>query len=416
MELQYGKGSVDVDLPEKNLLDVLQLNQSECRPLRELLKESITHPCGASRLIELLRKNRPADVVILVSDRTRSISHYGEILTFLVSEIIDAGVDEKNIEFVVALGTHRKHTAEEQKALYGELVSDFRFSYHDCYENCISTGTTSTGLDVQVNKRVRDADFVIATGKINFHYMAGFSGGRKAVLPGICSYATIRNNHCKLRRAGVALGALQKNIIAQEMDEAARLFGLDYILNVVETSDNRTAKVFCGPPEYAFTEGVDYFKTQRSVAVAEKADCAIVSAGGYPYDKTLYASHKSLNSVVRTVKKGGVVVLIAQCCEGVGNKAFMKNMRENSCDTLLNCSEDTIEIGGHRAFVTAQLLKDHKVYVLSDLEPDILEQMSFIPIRSVDEGLKHIQREYGEKFTAYVVPEGTSILPVMNGK
>lgn len=416
MELQYGKGSVDVDLPEKNLLDVLQLNQSECRPLRELLKESITHPCGASRLIELLRKNRPADVVILVSDRTRSISHYGEILTFLVSEIIDAGVDEKNIEFVVALGTHRKHTAEEQKALYGDLVSDFRFSYHDCYENCISTGTTSTGLDVQVNKRVRDADFVIATGKINFHYMAGFSGGRKAVLPGICSYATIRNNHCKLRRAGVALGALQKNIIAQEMDEAARLFGLDYILNVVETSDNRTAKVFCGPPEYAFTEGVDYFKTQRSVAVAEKADCAIVSAGGYPYDKTLYASHKSLNSVVRTVKKGGVVVLIAQCCEGVGNKAFMKNMRENSCDTLLNCSEDTIEIGGHRAFVTAQLLKDHKVYVLSDFEPDTLEQMSFIPIRSVDEGLKHIQREYGEKFTAYVVPEGTSILPVMNGK
>ncbi len=416
MELQYGKGSVHVDLPDENVSDVLQLKHAECRPLHELLKESITHPCGAPRLSKLLRRNKPTDVVILVSDRTRSISRYSEILSFVAGEIVDAGVDEKNMEFVVALGTHRKHTAEEHTVLYGNLVSDFRFSYHDCHRNCISIGTTSTGLDVQVNKRVRDADFVIATGKINFHYMAGFSGGRKAVLPGICSYATIRNNHCKLRRAGVALGALQNNIIAREMDEAARLFGLDYMLNVVETSDNRTAKFFCGAPECAFTEGVDYFKVQRSITVAERADCAFVSAGGYPLDKTLYTSHKSLNSVVQTVKKGGAVVLVAQCCEGVGNEAFMKNMRENSCDALLTCSEDTIEIGGHRAFVTAQLLKDYRVYVLSDIEPDILEQMKFIPIRSIDECVKHIRRERGDKFTAYIVPEGTSILPVMNGK
>jgi nickel-dependent lactate racemase len=416
MELQYGKGSVHIDFPEKNVRDVLQLKHTDCRPLHELLTESVTHPCGASRLSKLLRSNKPTDVVILVSDRTRSIAHYSEILTFLVGEIVDAGVDEKNIEFVVALGTHRAHTHEENSALYGALVSDFRFSNHDCHQHCVSIGTTSTGLDVQVNKRVRDADFVIATGKIDFHYMAGFSGGRKAVLPGIASYATIRNNHCKLRRAGVAFGALQKNIIAEEMAEAARLFGLGYVLNVVETSDNRTAHVYCGAPECAFAEGVAYFTTQRSVAVTEKVDCVIVSAGGYPHDKTLYASHKSLNSVVRAVDKGGAVVLVAQCCEGVGNEAFMRNMRENSCDTLLTCNENTIEIGGHRAFVTAQLLTDYKVYVLSDLDPDILEQMHFIPIRSVDECIKHLQREHGEHFRTYVVPEGRSILPVINGK
>jgi nickel-dependent lactate racemase len=416
MQLKYGNSSVDIDLQGKNVLDVLQLEPSECRPWQDLVKESITHPCGTSRLSERLHRNKPGDVVILVSDRTRSIAHYSDILKFLAAEIVDAGVDEKNIEFVVALGTHRKHTADEQNALFGNLVSDFRFSYHDCHSNCVSLGTTSTGLDVQVNKRVRDADFVIATGKINFHYMAGFSGGRKAVLPGICSYATIRNNHCKLKRAGVAFGMLDKNIIAQEMDEAAQLFGLDYILNVVETADNKTAKIFCGMPACAFADGVEYFKTQRSVAVTEKADCAIVSAGGYPYDKTLYLSHKALNSIAGTVKKRGVVVLVAQCCEGVGNEAFMKNMRENSCDTLLACSEDRIEIGGHRAFVTAQFLKDYKVCVLSDLEPDILEQMNFTPVRSVDECMKRMQREHGEQFTAYVVPSGTTILPVMNGK
>ena len=123
-----------------------------------------------------------------------------------MSEIVDAGIDEKNIEFVVALGTHRKHTPQENKLLYEALFSDFRFSFHDCHNNLISIGRTSTGLEVQVNKRVRNADFVIATGKINFHYMAGFSGGRKAILPGISSYETIKSNHCKLRRDGVTLG------------------------------------------------------------------------------------------------------------------------------------------------------------------------------------------------------------------
>ncbi len=415
MELQYGKGSVNVNIPERNVSGVLQLTQFTCRPLPELLKASILNPVGDNRLIEVLRKNKPHDVVILVSDRTRSISHYAEILKFLVNEIVDAGVDEKNIEFMVALGTHRQHTLDEQKALYEDLVSDFHFSYHDCRANCVFIGKTSTGLEVCVNKRVRDADYVIATGKINFHYMGGFSGGRKAVLPGISSYATIRNNHCKLRREGVAIGVLENNIIAQEMDEAARLFGLDYILNVVETPDNRTTGVFCGNYQFAFQEGVAFFKRQRTVAVPGKVDCAIVSAGGYPHDRTFYISHKSLNSAARTVRKGGSIVLVAQCSEGVGNEQFMRHLQEKSCDALLSCSEENIEIGGHRAFVTAKLLKDYTVYVVSDLESDVLRQMNFIPMKSIDECMEQIQQEHGETFTVYVVPEGVSLLPMVNG-
>ncbi len=413
MELKFGNSLVHIDIAKKNVLRELKLEKSVLRPLDELLKESILNPIGKPRLLTLMRKNRPRDVVIIISDRTRSISNYSKILKFLVGEIVDAGVEEKNIEFVVALGTHRKHTVQENKSLYEDLVTDFRFSFHDCHSNVVSIGRTSTGLEVQVNKRVRNADFVIATGKINLHYMAGFSGGRKSILPGICSYTTIRNNHCKLRRDGVTLGEIHDNVIAQEMDEASRLFGVDYLLNVVETQKNETAQIFCGDAAFAFEQGLDYFRAMCSLMLPEKADCAFISSGGYPKDKTFYHSHKSLNSVINAVKKGGSLVLISQCREGIGNDKFMRYMLDNDLTGLLNCPEIDIEVGGHRAFVTAKILHDYKVYVLSSLAAGQLRRMNFIPVRDGNEAINYIRRDYGNEFTAYIVPDGSSILPVV---
>jgi nickel-dependent lactate racemase len=415
MNLKYGKDFVNVNISSNNLLETLAYKDGSVEPLAELLKKGIVNPIGKPRLRDLLRKNKPHDLVIIVSDITRSIANYSKILNFLVSEIIDTGIDEKNIEFVVALGTHEKHTEEQNKQLYGNLVSDFRFSFHDCYNNLASLGKTSTGLEVQVNKRVKDADFVIATGRINFHYMAGFSGGRKAILPGISSYETIRGNHCKLRRKGVGVGRIEKNIIPQEMAEAARLFGLDYILNVVETPDHETAQIFCGDLESAFDEGVSYFKSKRSLKISEKADCIIVSAGGYPYDKNFYLSHKVLNTMIEAVKIGGSIVLIAQCGEGFGNEKFLNHMLENNPEGLLHYPEEKIEIGGHRAFVTSKILRDYKIYVLSELDPDVLSKMNFIPIKELNSCIIQIKQHYGQSFKVYIVPDGRNIMPVLNG-
>lgn len=415
MQLKYGNDLINFEIPPKNTLGLLKPRHNSIKPLGELLKDSILNPIGKLRLKDLLRKNRPGDVIIIVSDITRSIANYSKVLKFLVGEIVDAGIDENNIEFMVALGTHPRHTPEENELLYGELLNDFRFSFHNCYDNLISIGKTNTGLEVQVNKRVRNADFVIATGRINFHYLAGFSGGRKAILPGISSYGTIRRNHCKLRRDGVAYGETQKNIISQEMDEASRLFGFDYLLNVVETPEKKTARVFCGNPVFAFEEGVKFFKSKRVSNISEKADCVIISAGGYPRDKTFFFSHKSINGTINAIKKGGAIILIAQCIEGFGNEKFLQYMLKNNLDELLNCSEEKIEIGGHRAFVTAKILKDYKVYVLSDLESETLSQMNFIPIKNLNEGFSKIKKDYGEEFKAYIFPDGKTVLPVLNG-
>ncbi|HEC78119.1 MAG TPA: nickel-dependent lactate racemase [candidate division WOR-3 bacterium] len=413
MQLKYGKGVVELELPPDNLLGVLQMENKPVEPLDDIFKESIMNPIGRPRLKKLLHQNKPGDVVVLVSDKKRSITDYPRILEFIAAEIIDAGIDEKNIEFIVALGTHEPHSPEDNRRLYGGITADFNFVNHDCRGELVSVGKTGTGLEVLVNRRARQADFVIATGKINFHYLAGFSGGRKSILPGIAGYETIRENHSKLREDNILPGNMENNIIAREMAEAAHLFGIDYIFNVVETPDRSTARVFCGDMKYAFKEGVEFFLTQRRSFIDQKADCVITSPGGYPADGNFFLSHKVVNNSLNAAKKGGAFILVAQCQDGFGNEKFLDYMLNNDIDGLLNYPRERIEIGGHRAFVTAKILKEHRIYVLSELEPEILKRMGFIPLNDINQGINEIKKKSGDDFKAYVIPNGNAVLPVL---
>ncbi|MGD9379349.1 MAG: nickel-dependent lactate racemase [candidate division WOR-3 bacterium] len=415
MDLRYGKGSITIQTPPGFLGSVVPRVEM-VKPASAILKDSFTNPVGKPLLRELIRKNRPADVVIVVSDRTRKIANYDAIIRFLVSELVDAGVQEQNIEFIVALGTHRPHRDEENRERYGTLVDDFRFTQHDCQRDLVSLGKISSGLDVRVNRRVQEADFVIATGRVDFHYMAGYSGGRKSILPGVAAYDTIRNNHQKLVRGGVWIGNTDGNIIAQEMAEAADLLGVDYLLNAVETPEGETAQVFCGHHVHAFQQAVEYLYTARRVRINAAAECVIISAGGYPNDKDFYHTHKSMNLAMATLKQNGSIILVGQCEEGFGNDKFMQLMLDNRIEDLLRYPEEKIDVGGHRAFLTARMLRSHRVYALTDLDPDKLRRIHFIPIESVAQGVEAAQKEHGRDMRTLVVPNGKVVLPLLNGK
>lgn len=414
MDLRYGKGTVSFE-PPPGLLDVAVPESHAVNALDALLKEGLMKPVGHSTLKTVIRANRPGDVVILVSDITRKIANYEGILRFLVAELVDAGVDEKNINFVVALGTHRPHSAEENSLLYGRLCDDFSFVQHDCHRDLKVIGKTSTGLEVSVNRRVADADFVIATGRIGFHYLAGFSGGRKSILPGVASYETIRNNHKKLLRNGVSVGDIRNNIIAQEMAEAAGLLDADYLLNVVETPERETEKVYCGHPAHAFEGAVEYFTGRRRSWIPQRADCVIVSAGGYPNDRDFYHTHKSMNLALCALKENGSIILVGQCGEGFGNEKFMRLMLEHKIDELLECPEDRIELGGHRAFLTAKILKHHRVFAYTDLDPSKVRELNFVPIGDIRMGIDAVKKERGDDFKTIVVSNGLEVLPSLNG-
>lgn len=412
MQIPYGAQVIDISIPAANILNVIEHPAMEIEPFDAIVKDRIMQPIGKPRLKEMFRKNRPGDVVILVSDRQRSIAHYPRLLEYIISEIVEGGVDEKNISFMIAHGTHRSHQPEENEILYGDLPKKFPFLGHDCHGQFVTIGKTSSGLEISINRRVHEADFFLATGKIDFHYLAGFSGGRKAVLPGVSSYETIRGNHSKLRREGVAYGFLENNIIHQEMDEAARLSGLDYICNIIETPEGETAGLFCGDPGFAFDEGVRVFFNTRKQLISRRADCAIVSSVRCSKDETFYFAHKSLNSVRHAVKKGGIIILVAACRNGIGNEEFQHFMKEKSLEELIAYPEDNIQVGGHRAFQTAQLLHDYRVLVVSDIAPQQLEMMHFIAMRSAHEAVSYVRREFGPDFSCYVIPSGTAVFPL----
>ncbi|UCD19334.1 MAG: nickel-dependent lactate racemase [candidate division WOR-3 bacterium] len=415
MDLKYGKGSIRFE-PPPGMMGVVEPRTAEVRPVRVLLKESFSSPVGQAALGRALRRNKPGDVVIIVSDITRKISNYEEILSFLVAELVDAGVDEKNISFVVALGTHRRHTDSESSQLYGRLRDEFSFLEHDCHRDLVPLGQTSTGLEVSINRRVQEADFVIATGRVGFHYLAGYSGGRKSILPGVAAYETIRSNHSKLVRNGVFVGKREGNIIAEEMADAGRLLAVDFLLNVVEASDRETARIFCGHHEHAFDEAVKYLIRTRGSRIPELADCAIVSAGGYPGDRDFYHTHKAINLAMLCLNRHGSIILAGECAEGFGNEKFMELMLNNELNELIHHPEEKIEVGGHRAYLTAKILKDHRVYVCADLDPVILKRMKFTPVQNIQQGIDAVVRENGSDLKTLVVPDGAAVLPLFNGR
>lgn len=415
MDLRYGKGMISIKTPP-GFLGSLEPRVSAVRSLDILLKERFCQPVGQVRLKELIRKNKPGDIVIIVSDKTRKIANYEQILRFMLGELVDAGIDEKHIEFVVALGTHHAHSDEENRHQYGKLVGAFRFTQHNCHSELVSLGKTTTRLDVQVSRRVHDADFVIATGRVDFHYLAGYSGGRKSVLPGIASYETIRNNHKKLMRQGVCVGQLDGNVIAQEMAEACDLLGIDYLINVVETPDGDTAQLFVGHQTHAFHEAVQYFSRARQVSIREPADCVIVSAGGYPNDRDFYHTHKSINLAMSALKENGSIILIGKCQGGFGNEKFMELMLGNKVDQLVDFPEEKIDVGGHRAFLTARILKRHRVFAVTDLDAEMVRKIHFVPVESVEQAIGEVMKTYGDGMKTIIVPNGKAVLPLLNGK
>ncbi len=412
MRLKYGKGNVDIDLPKEHVIGVLHADSIAARPINDVLKASVMEPIGKDRLSSIVRKNRPGDVLIIVSDQSRSIANYSLILEFLVSELIDAGINEKNIEFLIACGTHEPHDKTINEKIYGNIARNFNIISHDCLGETKKIGTTSTGLDVFINRRACEADFVIATGKINFHYIAGFSGGPKSILPGIAAYSTIRDNHCKLRRPGVGFGEQLRNIVAQEIKEAAELFSLDYIVNVIENVKNETSNILWGDPVAAFKCGMAEFLEPRSPSTHELADCCIVSAGGYPADRDFFFGHKAVNSCLGILKPGGAIILIAQCADGFGNGKFYNYLHNNSLDVLLEYPEEKIEVGGHRAFVTAKIIKEHEIMVYSALDSASLSRLGFRVISKIDQIHPILLDKFGDKYRLNFIDNGKSVLPV----
>lgn len=420
IKLKYGEGFQTLNLEEKNILSVLELSTSrkKIENLKEEIKKVLNNPIAMPPLKNIIGEKKPKNVVIIVEDITRPNPNYREILAPLVEELNNAGLPDEKIKFVIAYGTHRHHSDEENKRLYGEdLLKRFEFINHNCdAPDLISLGKLSTGNELWINKDVADTDFLIATGNIETHSFAGYGGGRKAILPGVSGRKTITKNHSKVCREGTEIGKLKNNPIHDEMLEAAHRVASTkpfFILNVIRNSKKEIVDIVAGNFEKAFFAGIKIAQELYSVSVSQKAEVIISSCGGYPKDINLYQAQKTVTASAEVTKEEGTIVLLAECRDGVGQPVFEKWLKKHHLDEILHKKEEDIEVEGHRAYLTAKILKKCEVIVVSSLAKELVEEMHFTYMKDLNDALNYIKKKHGDNFKTYIIPNGAAILPVL---
>jgi len=414
IKLRYGEEHKIVEIPDKNVLGILEMEYIEaCAHPEEHINKQLNSPIGSPPLLRLLIEKDPKNILIIVSDITRP-GPFALMMETLIKTLLSYNIDSKCISCIIANGTHRKMTETEMRYHYGDWVVDnFSIENHDCRaDNLVNLGEMASGNKLLINKKVAEADFLITLGVISPHYFAGFSGGRKSILPGICGYETVRHNHSNIVHNYATLGKLDNNKIHLEMAEAAAKVDVDFTLQAVVNYKKELIQCFAGALDQAFYEGVQFFKEHNSVKYSQKADALIVSAGGYPKDINFYQSQKALNNTIELVKEGGTIILVSECRENMGQDEMEKQLRNvQTIDELFMVDQKDIQIGGHRAFATGKLLKQADILVVSSMDTELVKAVHFTPAESIEEALEFIKDKEGEEFSCYIVPNGSMFFP-----
>ncbi|MEA3453554.1 MAG: nickel-dependent lactate racemase, partial [Candidatus Caldatribacteriota bacterium] len=383
MKLKYGKEEIRLPIEDKNIIKILNLEKQEVllnpeNKLRELLKNPINSPS----LRELIFQKKAGKILIIVNDITRP-TPYETILPPLLDELRQIGIKKENIIFIIATGIHRSNSPEEIKEIFGEnIFSAYKFINHDCDDPYLKDlGKLKSGNKLWVNPIISDTDFIITTGVIVPHYFAGFSGGRKSILPGICGRNTIETNHANMVHSDARAGNLKGNPVHQEMQEAAEKVGVDFNINVVTDENHKIVEIVAGELLTSWQYGVEVCKQIYICPIKKKAEIVIASAGGYPKDINVYQAQKALNNAYQAIKPGGIIILLAECLEGYGEATFEKWIEEaNTPDDIIKRLKNKFVLGGHKAYAIAKLTKEAEVILISSLPSDKVRKLFFIPM------------------------------------
>lgn len=408
----FGKGYKEFDIDEKNILKELRQNEVKVNLTGEAeVRRALENPIGTGRLFEIVKPGEK--IVIITSDITRPMPSR-VVLPPLLEELSKAGVSFEDITIVFALGSHRKHTEEEKKYLVGEDV----FNKISCIDSdpsdCIHMGITSRGTPVDIFSVVAKADRRICLGNIEFHYFAGYSGGAKAIMPGVSTRAAIQSNHSAMVKNEARAGAIDDNPVRLDIEEVVNFVPVDFILNVVLDEKKNIIKAVSGHHIHAHRVGCNFLDSLYKIEIPEKADIVITTPGGYPKDINLYQAQKALDNAKHAVKDGGIVILLASCTEGLGEEVFERwILNAESPDSLIKDIQENFELGGHKAAAIALVQKKAKIFMVSNLNHEFVKNLFMEPFSDMNEAIQKALHELGENAKVLLMPYGGSTLPVV---
>lgn len=417
--LPYGRGQVPLEVEDGHLAGVLRSGIHGYRPPKgavELVRESIENPIGSPRLRELAAGKRK--ITVIASDHTRPVPSR-VIMPLLLAEI-RAGNPDAEVTILVATGLHRATTVDELAGKFGdEIMARERIVVHDCDDaaNLVSLGRLPSGGDLIVNRLAVESDLLVSEGFIEPHFFAGFSGGRKSVLPGIASRATVMYNHNSgfIAHPRARTGMLDGNPIHEDMLFAARAAKLAFVVNVVIDAAHEPIFSVAGDCEAAHRAGCGFLSSKCQVE-AVPADIAVSTNGGYPLDQNIYQSVKGMTAAEATVKPGGVIVMFASASDGHGGASFHRTFRDESDiermmrTFLARRPEETI-VDQWEAQILARILLKARVVFVSDCDEQTVRDMHMIPARSAEEAMAMAKELVGRPdYTVAVVPDGVSVI------
>jgi len=413
VELPYGTSSIKVDVPE-NARVVIPEEMPGIPDERAEIRRALDNPIGSTSLSNLARGK--SDAVIVINDITRPVPSE-LMLEEMLQDLSQAGIKEDNVTVVIATGNHRPNDDEEIRAMIGrDLASRLRVVNHDCDNKSLLTdlGQTDMGLPVWINTLVASASFKIVTGLIMPHHAAGYSGGRKSILPGVAGLETLNRHHSlPIRPYHPALGWMKGNPFHEEAVKVARSVGVDFILNVVKNACGQMVAAVAGDLEAAHEHGVSLCEKSWQLNLPNSYDIVIVSPGGFPRDIDLHQSQKAMSAAEMVIEKDGVIVLVAECRDGIGKYADWLKQADSPREVIerFECEGFTRDHSS-KAFMCARALEHYRVYFhCRGIDAKELEQMFFRAVPSVQEAVDKAVEEKGADARVLVLPQAVSCVP-----
>ncbi|MDY4489786.1 MAG: nickel-dependent lactate racemase [Candidatus Faecousia sp.] len=420
IKIPYYTSSLDLHIQEENLEAVINAKTDDYDPGKsetELVEEALANPIGTLPLRELARGKKK--VTLVTSDHTRAVPSK-LTLPILLREIREGNPDA-DITILIATGLHRPTTEAEQRRMFGDaIVDNEKIVVNEAFkdEDFAYVRGLPSGAELWVNKVALDCDLLITEGFIEPHFFAGFSGGRKSILPGICNAATVNENHSykAISSPYSTTGVLAHNPIHEDMVCAARAVNVQFILNVALNAEKKVIAAFAGDLEEAHAEGVAFVR-KLAQCPSVTGDIVITSNGGYPLDQNLYQSPKAVATAEACCADGGVIIMCASCFDGMGGTHFEKLIVRGTVDEIdaylsrIPPKETIPE--QWCAQIYSRILKKHRIILVTTyLDHELVRKANMIPASSPDEALAMAYEMMGKDARVVVIPDGVAVLAV----
>ncbi len=416
IQLGYGRRTIPFDY-DPSRFEILTPQQRQQVSVSDAeIGEAFDAPIDSPPLDEAI--NSGDSVLIVASDATRATGS-AQIINLLVRRLIQNGIGANDIAIIFATGIHRGVRPEEKKELLTPFIAQrTRIIDHDANDpsSLIELGTTDGGTPIKVNRALKEFDKVILTSGVGFHYFAGFSGGRKAICPGLASAQTIAATHMlaldferRGRRASVGAGLLDGNAVHEDCERVAAMINPAFSINTIVDERGRPERVFAGNWRTAHRQACAIYAEDHSTGISEKREIVVVSCGGLPYDISMIQAHKALDMAQYACLDGGLIIFLAECADGLGRSDFLKWFEAEDSRALEQRLRDGYEVNGQTAWALLTKTERFDVRIITALSDDEVRKMRMVRVGSIEEALANVSAEA----TGYIMPRGAALLPIL---